>query len=81
LSRSERNREGRHEQLIKFLNVRVEDSKLFEEKKEKESINYTFTRGFKLSDERFIRFIVLNRLFNFTANFCFRTRTRHITPF
>jgi len=43
MSRLERNREGRREQPVGFLNVRVEDFKLFEKEKEKKSINYAFT--------------------------------------
>ena len=42
MSRLERNRKGRREPLVRFLNVRVENSKLFEEKKEKEFINCVF---------------------------------------
>ena len=44
MSRSERNREKKRKQPIEFLNARVEDFKLFKEEKEKESINYTYTK-------------------------------------
>ena len=77
--RSERNREERREQPIKFLNVKVKDSKLFKEKEKKESIDYAFTRGFKLSCKRSMRSTALDRLLNSTANFRLYTRTRHTT--
>jgi len=72
MSRSERNREKRREQLVRFLNVRIEDFKLFKEKEEKEFTNCAFTRGFKLSCGRFVRSAVLDRLLDFIASFCFR---------
>ena len=75
--RLKRNHKERREQPVKFLNVRIKNSKLFEEKKEKEFINYTFIRGFKLSGKRFIRSAALNRLLNSTASFRLRTRTRY----
>ena len=82
MSRSEWNRKGKREQPVKFLNARVEDSKLFkEEKKKKEFINCAFTRGFKLNSERSVRSAVSNRLLNSTTNFRLHTCTRHITPF
>ena len=59
--RLKRNREGRREQFVRFLNVRVEDFKLFEKEEEKEFINCAFIRRFKLGCERFMYF---------TANFC-----------
>ena len=75
MSRSERNRKERREQPVGFLDVRVEDSKLFkEEEEEKESINCAFTRRFKLGCERSVRSTALNRLFNSTASFCLYTR-------
>ena len=80
--RSERNREGRRKQPVRFLNARVKDSKLFEEEKEeKEFINYVFTRGFKLSNGRFIRSATLDRLFDSTVNFRLHTYTRYTTLF
>ena len=78
MSRLKRNRKGRREQLIKFLNVRVKDSKLFKKEKKKEFINYTFIQRFKLGYERSIRFTALNRLLDFAASFRLRTRTRYI---
>jgi len=82
MSRSERNRKGRREQPVGFLNVRVEDSKLFEEEEEeKESISYAFTRGFKLGCGRSVRFTVSDRLLNFAVSFRLCTRMRYTTPF
>jgi len=80
MSWSERNRKGRREQLIRFLNARIEDSKLSEKEKEKESTNCAFTRGFKLDGGRFMRSAASNRLLNSTANFRLRTHTRYTTP-
>ena len=68
MSRLEQNREGRREQSVGFLDVRVEDFKLFEEKEEKEFINCAFTRGFKLNCGRSVRSAALDRL---------HTRTRY----
>jgi len=69
LSRSERNRKGRREQPVGFLNARVENSKLFKKKEEKESINYAFTREFKLDCKRSMRFAASNRLLDSITNF------------
>jgi len=78
--RLERNRKGRREQFIGFLNVKVEDFKLFkEEEKEKEFTNCVFTRRFKLDGGRFVRFAALNRFLNSTVSFRLHTRTHYIT--
>jgi len=69
ISRSERNRKERREQPVRFLNTKVEDSKLSKEEKEKESTNCAFTQGFKLYCGRSVRSAALNRLLDSTASF------------